>query len=297
MAESTVRDRRERVRFSHPRLNIMFNQKGQIHIIVLVLSVIAFILYVNFSDGSFFKKFFSPSASPAKSTPSKGGRISTPAPPVTPTQPASTPEIPDILPPQRFDPQPIGSLPAGTRTITLSLETDEKATCKHSDTSGVYYDSMQGKFDQANSTSHTVLITTLSEGGKYKYYVKCSDEKDNKNTDDFIISFEVKLPEDKTPPVLSNPSHQGDILPAGTREAVISISTDEPASCKYSIDGGKPYSSMSGSFSYYDQTKKFHTKSITKLENGKAYDFFVRCKDLAGNANTGDVLIRFSVGQ
>ena len=277
----------------------MFNQKGQIHIIILVLAVVGFILYANFSGGGFLKKLFPSLSSSAKQTSSKGSKISAPPraekklvpSPAPTTQAVPAPELPDTVPPKRSKAQPIGSLPAETRKITIGLETDEKATCRYSDeTSGIHYDSMQGEFDQTDSTLHSVLITTLSEGGKYKYYVKCSDEKWNKNTDDFIISFEVKLPVDKTPPVLTNPSHQGSILPTGTKDVVISISTDEPASCRYT-------GSMSGSFSYYDQTKKFHVKTITKLEDGKAYDLFVRCKDSAGNANTGDVLISFRVGQ
>jgi hypothetical protein len=300
MAARVLREDLVGVQISTPRPS-MFNQKGQIHMIVLLLIVVGFVLYANFSDGSFLKKFlfpsFSPASSPAKSAPNQGSRISSPDLPVAPAQSVSAPEYSDIVPPQRFNPQPTGSLPAETRKITLNLGTDEKATCRYSsETSGVHYDSMQGKFDQTDSASHSVLITTLSEGGQYRYYVKCSDEKGNKNSDDFVISFEVKLPEDKTPPVLKNPSHQGDVLPAGTGGVTITISTDEPASCRYATNPGVSYSSMSGGLSYYDETKKFHVKSITGLQNGLVYNFFVRCRDFAGNANVGDVLISFSVG-
>src|SRR3989344_6444584 len=287
-----------RARLPDPR-HCTSNQRGQIHIIILVVLVVGFILYANFSGGGFLKKLFPSSSFSEKPAADKEGKISAPpkaekklvpSPALTP-QAVSAPELSDTVPPKRSKAQPTGGLPAETRKTTLGLETDEKATCKYSDeTSGIHYDSMQGEFDQIDSTTHAVLITTLSEGGKYKYYVKCRDEKGNKNTDDFTISFEVKLPVDKTPPVLTNPSHQGSILSIDAKEVVISISTDEPASCRYS-------GSMSGNFSAYDQTKRFHVKKITGLQAGKAYDFFVRCKDSAGNANTGDVLISFMVGQ
>ena len=250
------------------------------------------------------KKLFPSSSFSEKPAADKEGKISAPpkaekklvpSPALTP-QAVSAPELSDTVPPKRSKAQPTGGLPAETRKTTLGLETDEKATCKYSDeTSGIHYDSMQGEFDQIDSTTHAVLITTLSEGEKYKYYIRCMDEKGNKNIDDFVISFGVKLPEDKTPPVLSNPSHFGDVLPKDTKEVVISITTNEVTSCRYSTIGGVSYNSMPGRFSYYDQTKRFHTKKLTGLENGKAYDYFVRCQDSAKNSNTGDVLISFSV--
>ena len=46
-----------------------------------------------------------------------------------------------------------------------------------------------------------------------------------------------------------------------------------------------------------DSAKQYHTATVTGLENGNSYSYFVRCKDLEGNANTGDVMIYFSVGE
>lgn len=282
----------------------MENQRGQA-IIILVLAVLGFILYANFSGSDIIGKWFEgykikPNSQAPPSSTIKETKISAPAVSVPPssTVPAPITPTPDTVPPKRFNVQPKdkSQLSPETRQIILGLETNEKATCKYSNIAGFSYNSMQHFFDQTDATLHSVPITTLSEGEKYKYYIKCSDTSGNKNTDDFTVSFEVKLPEDKMPPALMNPSHQGYILPKDTKEAVISVSTDEPAFCRYSASAETQYSSMSGSFSYYDQTKKFHVKTITGLQNGKSYDFFVRCKDLAGNSNAGDVLISFSVG-
>lgn len=181
----------------------MRQQRGQIHIILLVLLILGFILYINFSDRSLLK-FVLPSSSPVKSTPAP--RQLTPG--VSPSTPSpSTPSVatPAPVAPPVVIPQP------------------------------------------------TV---------------------------------------DTTPPVISNFSHQGDVLPSGTREAVISVSTDEPASCKYTAN---PESSSYSSMPWYDQTGRFHVKTITGLRDGGSYEFFVRCQDFNGNINTGSYLISFKI--
>jgi hypothetical protein len=203
--------------------------------------------------------------------------------------------VSDAVPPSRFSPSPTTELPVETRQTTISLKTDEKAVCKYSATAGVSYDAMSNNFSSTNSTTHSTEVTGLSEGASYNYYVKCIDGAGNKNTNDLTISFKVAAPVDNTPPVLSNPSHRGDVLFYTTTSVVISIATNEPAACRYSASAGTSYGSMNGSFSNYDQTKKFHVKELTGLQMGKAYDFYAKCSDTAGNVNTGDMLISFSI--
>ena len=177
----------------------MSNQKGQIHIIILVLVVVGFILYLNFSNRSLLTSIFQPTIT--KSTPKQRTTISIP--PSSPAPAAPVPTAPEPAP---------SALP----------------------------------------------------------------------------------PEDKIPPVISNPSHQGDILPAETKEVVISVSTDEPAYCKYTAN---PEKSSYSQMSWYDQTKRFHVKTITGLKNSMSYEFFVHCQDLKGNSTTGYVMISFSIQQ
>ena len=199
-AVRALRVRKDRVRFPTPRH--MFNQRGQAHIILLVLLILGFILYINFSDRSLLK-FILPSSSSVKSTPAQ--RQLTPG--VSPSTPGAVAPVPAPI------------TPIATPPLAQPLE-------------------------------------------------------------------------DRTPPMISNISHQGDTLPSGTREAAISVSTDEPASCKYATN---PESSSYSSMPWYDQTRRFHVKTITGLRDGMSYDFFVRCQDFNGNSNTGNVLISFSV--
>src|SRR3989442_8742150 len=49
----------------------------------------------------------------------------------------------DTTPPGRSDGSPTGTLPAGTTSATLSLTTDEAATCRHSTTAGGSYSRMK----------------------------------------------------------------------------------------------------------------------------------------------------------
>ena len=180
----------------------MFNQRGQAHIIFLVLLILGFILYINFSDRSLLK-FILPSSSSVKSTPAQ--RQLTPG--VSPSTPGAVAPVPAPI-------TPVATPPA------------------------------------------------------------------------------VQPLEDRTPPVISNISHQGDVFLPGIREVVISVSTNEPASCRYTSN---PESSSWNAMSWYDQTRRFHVKTITGLRDGMSYDFFVRCQDFNGNSNTGNVLISFSV--
>ncbi|MEK9154507.1 MAG: LamG-like jellyroll fold domain-containing protein [Patescibacteria group bacterium] len=99
----------------------------------------------------------------------------------------------DITPPVRSSGAPSGSLPSSTTQTTLSLSTNETATCKYSTTANTSYASIPNTFSTTNSTNHSVLITGLSSGSAYSYYIRCQDQSNNSNPDDYLISFSVAL--------------------------------------------------------------------------------------------------------
>lgn len=265
-------------------------QKGQIPIIVLLIIVVGIVFFKGSSFGLNLLGSPKTQKPPAKLQPVLSKPSAIIAPPST-VKPAEEKIIlpPDNTPPKRSDAKPSGVLPADTRRIGMSLKTDEKSICKYSDVAGLVFDSMRS-FTSANATSHSVMITTLSEGQEYKYYIKCADEKNNQNSDDLIISFKVKMPDDTAPPERFYLDPSG-VLPYTTRQTTIGVTTNEPASCRYASGPDKSYSSMSS-----DQTKHRHTANVSGLKSGQTYDYFVRCRDLAGNENTGDAMIRFSIG-
>ena len=198
----------------------------------------------------------------------------------------------DTTPPVRSNGLPTGTLAAGTTQTTLSLTTDENATCRYATTAGVAYASMTNTFSTTGGTAHSTTRTGLVNGGSYSFFVRCQDVASNPNTNDFTISFSVAQPTDTTPPVRSNGLPTG-TLAAGTTQATLSLATNENATCRYATTAGVAYASMTSTFSTTGGTS--HSTTATGLVNGGSYSFFVRCQDVAGNPNTNDFTIGFSV--
>ncbi len=97
----------------------------------------------------------------------------------------------DTTAPVRTAGLPTGVLAAGTTQTTLSLATDESATCRYATTAGVAYSAMVNTFSSTGGTAHSTLVTGLVNGGSFSYYVRCTDASGNANADDFAITFSV----------------------------------------------------------------------------------------------------------
>src|SRR5262249_47724486 len=113
----------------------------------------------------------------------------------------------DTFPPLRSTGAPFGMLASGTIQATLSLTTDEAATCKYGGISGASYGSLTNVFSVTGGTSHSVSTNGLQNGQSYVYYVRCQDNAGNANSDDFVISFSVAAP--PSPPAGTPPSTSG----------------------------------------------------------------------------------------
>ena len=97
----------------------------------------------------------------------------------------------DTTAPTLSNGSPSGALAAGTTQTTVSLSTNEAATCKFSQTTGVAYASMTGTFTTTGGTSHSMTAAGLTNGTSYNYYVRCNDTSGNPTTSDYAISFSV----------------------------------------------------------------------------------------------------------
>ena len=95
-----------------------------------------------------------------------------------------------IPPPVRSDGQPSGTLAAGTTQATLSLTTDQAATCRYATSVDVYYDGMIDVFATTGGTSHSTDVP-VADGTSYTFYIRCGGDFGNKNTTDFLIEFSV----------------------------------------------------------------------------------------------------------
>ncbi len=73
---------------------------------------------------------------------------------------------------------------------TLSVATDEAATCRYSTTASTTYALMTSTFSTTGSTLHSQPLTSLGPA-THTFYVRCSDSLSNANTNDYIITFTV----------------------------------------------------------------------------------------------------------
>ena len=129
----------------------------------------------------------------------------------------ATPITPVVntTPPILSNEQPTGTLAAGTTQATLSVVTNENATCRYSLTAGVAYANMTNTFSATGGTTHNTLVTGLSNGQTYTYYVRCQDSGNNPTTSDLPITFAIAAP-DITPPTVAVTAPVAGATVAGT---------------------------------------------------------------------------------
>jgi hypothetical protein len=101
------------------------------------------------------------------------------------------PPAPDTAAPVRSGGSPSGTLPPGTTQATLSLATNESATCRYATSPGTPYAAMPGAFSTTGGLSHSTVVGGLANGGSYSYSVRCQDAAGNANADDYPIAFSV----------------------------------------------------------------------------------------------------------
>lgn len=100
----------------------------------------------------------------------------------------------DTTPAVRSNAAPFGMLPASTAQTTVSLTTNENATCRYAATAGTAFDSMPGAFTTTGATAHSMIVGGLTSSGSYSYFARCQDTAGNTNADDFAIAFATASP-------------------------------------------------------------------------------------------------------
>ena len=196
----------------------------------------------------------------------------------------------DVTEPVRSAGSPAGTLASTTTATTISLTTNEAATCKYSTSASVAYGSMSS-FSTTGGTSHSTPVSGLTSSQSYSYYVKCMDLASNVNATDYTISFAVAAPSDTTPPVRSAGAPTG-ALAAGTTNTNITLTTNESATCKYSTSSDIAYDAMT---SFITTSSTNHSTAISGLSNGQTYNYYIKCSDASSNTNPEDYEITFSV--
>ncbi len=94
----------------------------------------------------------------------------------------------------RANGRPEGTLSYGTTQTILSLTTNYQATCRYSTTPNTAYDDMENEFANTGEIFHSDIITGLESGHTYHYYVRCLDQDNIADTDDYEITFDIATP-------------------------------------------------------------------------------------------------------
>ena len=148
----------------------------------------------------------------------------------------------------------------------------------------------------APSGALSSYVSGTAATGELRVRIQCQASANLTNRGDLMsIVYDAPVgppPPDSIAPARSSGAPSG-ILPSGTSQASITLSTDEAAVCRYATTPGVAYGSMPHAFTTTGGTA--HSTAITGLADGVSYGHFVRCQDLIGNANTDDFVIAFSV--
>jgi hypothetical protein len=115
------------------------------------------------------------------------------------------------IPPLRFGGAPTGTVSGTTLNVELSLETDEFAQCRFSETASTTYAAMTQSFDSSGLIIHSVVvgITPASTTQLVTFFVRCADDEGNENIDDYLIQFQLPPAPTGTPNVDAEPGGDG----------------------------------------------------------------------------------------
>ncbi len=196
----------------------------------------------------------------------------------------------DTLPPVRDNGLPIGELTSGVTQATLSLITDEDAVCRYAITTDVDFGIMTGIFDTTGSTTHSTLITGLTDGNSYSYYVKCEDGLDNANIDDYEITFSIAQPPsggggggsssaDTSAPTNVSVIINSEAATTTSKTVTLTLSASDSSNIQMAISNNSTFSG--GSWEDYSVTKSW----LLTGENG-VKTVYVKFKDTAGNISS-----------
>jgi hypothetical protein len=97
---------------------------------------------------------------------------------------------------------------------------------------------------------------------------------------------------DTVAPTILGSSPTG-VLPVGTTRVILSIDTDERAFCRFSLNPGTNFASMTP---FFKTGGIHHTREETGLSDGQTYNYYVKCQDESGNLNSVDYIVDFSIG-
>ena len=94
------------------------------------------------------------------------------------------------IPPFRFNGSPTSTVGGTTLNVEISLETDEFSICKYASSAGIAFNAMGNPFANTGVVYHSTVVSVVPDTEAI-FYVRCIDDEDNFNIDDFLIQFTV----------------------------------------------------------------------------------------------------------
>lgn len=185
----------------------------------------------------------------------------------------------DSTGPVRSAGAPSGTLALGTTDTTLSLTTNENATCKYDTVPDTAYASMANTFTTTGTTTHSEDISGLTDSTDYNYYVRCQDTSLNVNGADYAITFSVASP-DTTGPVISTPT----LSNKRKNSIAVSWTTNEAANTR--VEYGKT-ASYGATTVLTSTLATSHSVALDGLSSGTTYHYRVVAIDALNNQTIG----------
>lgn len=140
---------------------------------------------------------------------------------------------------------------------------------------------------------------TVSEDHVYRIYVLCRTVCEGFNTNNlYRVEFPLEQLPDSIAPKITDEPIEKSYIPFGKEESILKILGNEPLKeCRYSVREGTGYNEMEETFEGCNYGEKnpeeWYCDSVIKNLINPESKIYVKCQDLEGNSNSGDLVHTF----
>lgn len=192
--------------------------------------------------------------------------------------------------------------------VVFGIKTDKPSQCKIGTSAMQIYDDMEEFFGGSNLylKNHTTLLNIpspeafanqynltdaqIKQLGEINFYVKCKSVNGVENIAAYTIRSCVKPGPDLTVPYVTKTSPvNGAFVKYDATKQLLSLWTNEPSNCKWSIEDKKDYSLMENLMSCKQDLEDYGLYGWpcnTTLDVSENNKFYIKCQDISDNKNT-----------
>jgi hypothetical protein len=139
----------------------------------------------------------------------------------------------------------------------------------------------------------TKIINPLGSGS-YRISINTTDASDNiLDRSNALIAIVSQVAFGANMPKVRSNGQPAGVLLAGTTQSFLSLVTNYPADCRFSTSSNTVYNLIPNNFTYTGA--HYHSYLLMGLEGGQIYHYYVRCQEIAGEPDTTDYEIVFSI--